>query len=239
MGRFGMQPGGRFVSNGFPMTFLVQRASNMQNGLQIVGLPKWADTVRFDITAKAPASAGTILDTDAVNALILSLLKDRFGLKYHTEERPLNAYSLVAVKPKLKKADPASRTHCLSVAAPAGSPPGSVTLTCQNTSMALFAEQLRGRAQGLLITPLDATGLEGGWDFTLLWNQRAGMTFAGPGRGGDGAPPADGAATASDPTGGLTIFDAVEKQLGLKLEMQKRPLPVFVIDQLNEKPTDN
>jgi uncharacterized protein (TIGR03435 family) len=45
---------------------------------------------------------------------------------------------------------------------------------------------------------------------------------------------------ASDPIGGgASVFDAVEKQLGLKLEARKRTLPVFVIDYIEEKPTDN
>jgi uncharacterized protein (TIGR03435 family) len=35
------------------------------------------------------------------------------------------------------------------------------------------------------------------------------------------------------------LFDAVEKQLGLKLEMRKRTYPVFVIDHIEEKPTEN
>jgi len=57
------------------------------------------------------------------------------------------------------------------------------------------------------------------------------------GPGSSGAPGA--APAASDPSGSSTIFEAVEKQLGLKLEKQKRPMQVFVIDHLEQKPTDN
>jgi hypothetical protein len=35
-----------------------------------------------------------------------------------------------------------------------------------------------------------------------------------------------------EPSGALSLFDALSKQFGLKLEMQKRPLPVLVIDQV-------
>ncbi len=42
--------------------------------------------------------------------------------------------------------------------------------------------------------------------------------------------------TASDPSGALSLYDAVNKQLGLKLEQQKRPMPVLVIDHVEEKP---
>jgi uncharacterized protein (TIGR03435 family) len=43
----------------------------------------------------------------------------------------------------------------------------------------------------------------------------------------------------SDSSGALTLFDAVNRQLGLKLEKQRRPVPVLVIDHIEEKPTDN
>ena len=45
--------------------------------------------------------------------------------------------------------------------------------------------------------------------------------------------------SASDPAGGYTLFDAVQKQLGLKLEMRKRSMPVTVIDRIAQKPTEN
>jgi uncharacterized protein (TIGR03435 family) len=44
---------------------------------------------------------------------------------------------------------------------------------------------------------------------------------------------------ASVPSGAVSLFDAVTRQLGLKLEMQKRPTPVLVIDHIEQKPTDN
>jgi uncharacterized protein (TIGR03435 family) len=64
------------------------------------------------------------------------------------------------------------------------------------------------------------------------------LGVAGPGRGGD-APPPGALPQAADPGGGYTIFEAVEKQLGLKLETQKRPLQVIVIDHIERKPTEN
>jgi len=53
------------------------------------------------------------------------------------------------------------------------------------------------------------------------------------------APAARGEDAAPDPSGVLTIFEAVEKQLGLKLEKQKRTMPVIVIDHIEQKPTEN
>jgi uncharacterized protein (TIGR03435 family) len=87
---------------------------------------------------------------------------------------------------------------------------------------------------------LDATGIEGGWDFTLTFSRNIGMMMAAVGgRGGDAAPGAGAMPSASEPSGALTLFEAVEKQLGLKLEMHKRSMPVIVIDHIEQKPTEN
>jgi uncharacterized protein (TIGR03435 family) len=202
--------------------------------------PKFANTDRFDITAKAAMgpSAGS-LDNDTMAPMMRALLADRFKMTYHTEERPVTAYSLVAAKPKMKKADAASRTFCKNVNAPPGSPPGSRVLNCQNITMAQFAERLQNLTQELIWPVVDATGIEGGWDFSLTFSQSAMMMAMAAGRGGDASQSPTGVPSASDPTGGLTIFEAVEKQLGLKLEKQKRSASVFVVDHIEQKPTDN
>jgi uncharacterized protein (TIGR03435 family) len=245
-GRFQTQPGGRLNAEGMAIRFLISRAFNANNRDEIAGLPPWADTERFDIVAKAASEgpSAPAIDNEALAPMIRALLVDRFKMTYHKEERPVSAYALVATKPKMKKADPASRTSCKSANAPAGSPPGSQVLTCQNITMAQFADRLQNMTMELNWPVLDATEIEGGWDFALTFSRNAGM--AG-GRGGDpgrtesdrkGA--ADGAVPmASEPTGAFTLFEAVEKQLGLKLELRKRSMPVVVIDHIEQKPTDN
>jgi len=241
MGRFQMQPGGRLVAEGMPLRFLVNRAFNTNNNEELAGLPDSAANERYDITAKTPAG-GPVLgngDMDAIAPMMLSLLKDRFKLAYHTEQRPMTAYSLVAGKAKMKKADPNSRIFCRNMPPPPGTPPGSRMLKCQNATMGLFAERLQNMVPDLAWPVADATNLEGGWDFTLTFTFRPQMAMqvAGPGRGGEAA--AGAMPEASDPTGGLTIFEAIEKQLGLKLEKQKRAVQVYVIDHIESKPTEN
>jgi uncharacterized protein (TIGR03435 family) len=240
MGGFRVQPGGRLVVQGMPMRFLIARAFNSNNNEEVVGIPSWADSERIEITAKAPSGvpSGPGMDLEAIAPMIRSLLADRFKMTYHTEQRPVFAYSLVQGKPKMKKADPASRTSCKNPVAAPGTPPNSRGMICQNTTMAQFAERLQNLAPELNWPVLDATGIEGGWDFTLTFTQSFPM-FNGPGRGVDAGPPGANVPTASDPAGGITIFDAMEKQLGLKLEKQKRLMPVIVIDHMEQKPTDN
>lgn len=257
MGRFSMQPGGRLVAEGMPLRFLVQRAFNTNNGEQIVGLPDGMND-RFDVNAKVPASTGmaTQVDNDALAPLMLSLLKERFKMTYHTENREITTYALVAAKPKLKKADPNSRIRCRNDNAPPRSPSGSRLLTCQNVTMAQFAERLQGIVPDLQWPVAEATGIEGTYDLSIIFQMRAmAMRMGGPppppppgggiGAGGGGgataagAPPDAALPSASDPIPGQTIFEALEKQLGLKLEKQKRSMPVIVIDHLEAKPTEN
>ncbi|HUA62996.1 MAG TPA: TIGR03435 family protein [Verrucomicrobiae bacterium] len=240
MRRFGMQAGGRFEATGSPLSFLINRAFNTNNRDQIVGLPSWADSTMYDIIAKASVetSGNPMMDSDALAPMLLNLLKDRFKLAYHTEERPAGTYTLSAGgKPKMKKADPASRIFCKTPQPPPGSPPMTRVLTCQNVTMGILAERLQGMTQELTWPVADATELEGGWDFTLTFSMGMPMMFRGP--GGDAGPGGAAVPTAADPTAGLTIFEAVEKQLGLKLAMQKRPMQVIVIDHLEQKPTEN
>jgi uncharacterized protein (TIGR03435 family) len=237
-----MQPGGRFIAQGISVRMLVSRAFNANSSDQVVGLPKWADTDRYDVNAKVPAEGASAapLDMDAVGPLVRSLLVERFKMQYHTEERPVAGYTLVANKPKMQRADPASRTFCKNVNPPAGAPPGSRTLNCQNITLEQFADRLQGLTSELSWPVLDSTGIEGGWDFSLTFSTMPATFRATMMRGAETAGQPEGnMPMAADPVGSLTIFEAVDKQLGLKLEMQKRSMPVIVIDHIEQKPTEN
>jgi uncharacterized protein (TIGR03435 family) len=117
---------------------------------------------------------------------------------------------------------------------PRNSNPGlELQLTCTNVTMAYFADQLPYLANGYVhhSAVLDSTGLEGGWDFTLSFSTM------GQFQGSPPVPPGTGGSV--DPNGTLSLPEAMEKQLGLRLERVKRPLPVLVIDHIEQKPTDN
>jgi uncharacterized protein (TIGR03435 family) len=230
--------GNRFITQNTTLRSLIAQAFRTSympfNEDAVTGLPSFADSARYDVTATASVSDDGAVETAP---MIRSLLEDRFKMKWHKEERPVNAYTLIAVKPKMKKADPASRSHCVRESGPAGSPRGTQTMTCQNIAMDDFANYLMAAGPGLNWPVKNSTGLEGGWDFSITYGRGPAPAMAGPAGGGverNGAPVAE----ASDPSGSLTIFEAIEK-LGLKLEMEKRPEQVVVIDHLEEKPTDN
>lgn len=246
---------GRLYLPGITLKNLISVAWDINGDDMLAGAPKWLDEDRYDILAKAPegVAIGDLTPTrnivpvniDALRPMIRSLVTERFKMVAHMENRPVNAYTLVAAKPKLKKADPASRTKWQEGALPdskAGkntNPSLGRLVTCQNVTMAQFAELLPGIAPGYLRTEvLDSTGLEGGWDFTFSFSP-AGVVQLGRQAGAGGAAPAGNTPEASDPSGAISLFDAVTTQLGLKLETQKRPTPVLVIEHIERKPIDN
>ncbi len=234
--------GGRVNAEGIPLSFLINRAFNPSYSGQLVGVPDSVNAVRIDMQAQAAAEVTQNLDPDTLAPMMLALLKERFGLKYHVEQREVQAYDLVAAKPKMKKADPAARSWCKAPAQVPGSAPapqGSQGLICQNVTMAQFAELLRGRTPELTTGVADATGLDGSWDFRFTFNPVIALAAARAAvEGAAGATPAPLSA-ASDPAMGVSIFDALDKQLGLKLEKVKRMAAVTVIDRIDLVPSDN
>jgi uncharacterized protein (TIGR03435 family) len=139
-------------------------------------------------------------------------------------------YALTAVKPKLKEADPSGRPGCQ------WSNADLPTLTCRNTTMTQFAETIYSRGSGFLDNPVvDLTGLTGAYDFSVAWLAKRAVEANRLVAVLPGAPVPETSGRVLGPT----LFEAVEKQLGLKLTPQKHPMPVIVIDQANRKPTDN
>jgi len=109
-------------------------------------------------------------------------------------------------------------------------------VTCQNITMAQFGAWLPSIAGGYTqVAALDMTGLEGGYDFTLNFSPIGQVQGPRP----DAGSATPGNAAALDPTGALSLLDAMRQQLGIRMEETKRPQPVLVIDAINEKPTEN
>jgi uncharacterized protein (TIGR03435 family) len=98
-------------------------------------------------------------------------------------------------------------------------------------TIAQIGDALQRVANGYIYnTVIDGTGLKDSYDFTLSFSS-ADKILPTAGAGD--------AANSSDPNGALSVFDAVNKQLGLKLEKSKRSYPVLVIDHIEETPTPN
>ena len=177
--RLQLQPNGRLDGQNIPLKAYINLAWNINSDELIGGLPKFAENARFDIVAKTSTTPGGQIDIDSLRLMLQKLLADRFKMTTHMEDRPVSGYVLTAVKPKLQKADPESRTGC------AEPPPGvadskdprvanpvlSRYLTCHNMTIAQLAEQLPSLANGYVQTPvLDSTGLTDAYDFTLSFS---------------------------------------------------------------------
>jgi uncharacterized protein (TIGR03435 family) len=224
------------------------------NAPMIANPPKWLDEDKFDVlarvappTAKAGSADAPDLDFEDFQKMTRKLIEDRFNFKWHMEDRPADAYVLLAVNPKLKKADPLYRSGCKQGPGRDGKDPRIATpilgrlLSCQNATMAQFVDFLFQVNNGYIKTALfDGTGLTGNYDFTLSfsgYSQIGGINdYSLP-----AAPPGESGSSAAgaDPTGAIPLFEAIKQQLGLKIEKQKRPVSMLVIDHIDEKPTDN
>jgi uncharacterized protein (TIGR03435 family) len=212
---------------GFKLPVLIHMAwVNPPQKREISGGPAWVKTDAFDIIAKAPRE----VPWENTQLMLRNLLTQRFHLRLHEENQPTTVYALTGGKrlPKLKDADPTRRSECKKSLGD-----GTITLTCQNTTMKQLEETALSEAWGLLDHPvIDLTGLSGAYDFFVTWSPvaRNGGTVAG----GDSSQVSE---VASAPSGDLTFFEALEKQIGLKLQKQKHEIPVLVIDSA-ERPVE-
>ena len=239
----GVRPGGRIDFRGFALKQLILISTglatqNIEDGSvgDLISGPKFLDTDKYDVVAKAPSDT----DLDTILSMLRTLLIERFKIKYHVEDQPINVWALTLQKKdaRLKPADPNSRSTCKRTNAANSFGVPTVTLTCQNTTLSQLADKLPDMARDYVDHPaVDASGLEGGFDFALSWTPLAqfesGQRGQAPGGGGGG-----GGGDASEPNGALSLFEGVQR-LGLNLEVRKQPYPVVVIDSMEAKPTEN
>ena len=213
---------GRVEIMGATLKGLLTLAFNV-DARMLVGGPKWLDEDRFDVISK---TAPTV-PFEAVRGMLKTLLVERFRLAAHNEDQPVPVYVLEAgKKPKLKESDGTARSDCKIVNT------DKRYYVCQNTTMAQFAERLPNVAAAYIHPPvLDLTEIKGAYDFQLYWTPKNALPDAA-------AKGADVSAQASTPAGDVTVFEAVDKQLGLKLEEQKHAVPVVVIDRVERSPVE-
>lgn len=223
-----MQPGGGFTATGVNLRILIMQAYNVKD-FQVTGGPGWMMSDRYDVNAKAEGLPDRV-PPEVLRPMLQALVEERFQLKFHKETKEMPVYVLVPGKGphKLK----ASET-------PAAGGPGQRGMfrigrgeaNLQGTTVAGLAQFL-GQQLGRPVT--DKTGITGNFDVKMNWTPEPGQG-GGP-FGGGGPPPPE--AVASTDTSGPSIFTAIQEQLGLKLETQKGPVEIMVIDSA-AKPTEN
>jgi uncharacterized protein (TIGR03435 family) len=213
---------------------LIVQSYNLVLSDQIVGLPNWANSERFDIEAKVAGeniAAFRKLTLDQVRSMGRPILADRFKFAGHTEKRVLPLYALVVAKDgsKLKpwtlggqggEGGGIARTGLIEMRHASNTNGAAINeLTGRGVSMDRLASILSQQGLGRVV--LDKTGLTDRYEFKLSW-----------------AADSIAAEANSTDTSGPSIFTAVSEQLGLKLEPRKGPVPVLVIDHI-EAPSHN
>ena len=234
---------GRYTVTGHTLAMLIRSAYRVQE-FQVVGGPEWIDTIRFDIQATEPAGLaagppGTVApgpgQPTGQQLMLQSLLADRFHLTVHRETRERPVYALVLARgdrklgPQLQRSTKdcaATRTCGTNIG------PGYIRVT--GVTMAQLAtafSNLSSTGSSLNRLVVDRSGLDGTYDAELRFTPEfVPPGFAGPGPTPSGQPPID--------PNGPSIFTAVQEQLGLKLDAQRGPVEVLVIDRAAQ-PTEN
>jgi uncharacterized protein (TIGR03435 family) len=202
-------------ASGVALKSILQAAYNQYNDQYWSGMPAWMESARFDIQAKFDPALFQNPTDDQRRAMLQALLAERFKIVIHTETRELPEYALVVIKggTKLRDANPGTlmRDDKNQLYCRAG------LTNFRQCTMFEFARD--ARIVGVDRIVVDRTGLTGRYDFEL--------NYASP---GSTAPP--GADAPPD------IYEALQDQLGLKLEPIRGPVPVFVVDHV-ERPSEN
>ena len=213
---------------------------------QLTG-PAWMGTAKFDIVAKVPAGS----TRDQAHLMLRHLLADRFKMTLHRERKEMAVYAL-RVGPsghKLKEA-----------AAPANPPEADAKLDQQMVvSMTKLTETLKSAGGGSganssfrheslssLVRTLsdhlgrpvvDETGLKGKYDFDMEFAPNQALLVVAPGGGPSPTGIDSGREGLASPF--PSISQAVQSQLGLKLEPTKLPVEIIVVDKAEKVPTEN
>ena len=215
--------GGGYTFTNVSLRSLISLAYNSMPFDRILGGPTWMLTDKYDVDTVGKEDA-----TMAERAVMVrSLLRDRFQLAVHMERRDLPVYFLVAahadgrLEPGLRRSqvdclDPEARKKAIAagrdtrIVCGLTFDPG--VFTASGVAVSVMLGELTA-ASGRAV--IDRTGLTGNYDIELKWTPQP------------------------DPNSdNVSIFTAVQEQLGLKLESGTAPLDVVVIDRI-ERPTEN
>jgi uncharacterized protein (TIGR03435 family) len=230
----GPGPAGGISVNNMTLKQMIQSAWHIMP-VQISGGPAWIDSARYNVVAKPekrPAPEESM-------RMLQALLKDRFQLVIHSETKEIPIYALVLARKdgKLGENLTESKEGGCTVPDPNQPPPllrggklGCGAIMSQRTMNGVSVPMTElARSLSLIVgrMVIDKTRLTAKYDYTVEFTPDESIALPG-------APPVAAQADSSKPT----LFTALQEQLGLKLESQKGPVEVFVVDRA-EKPSEN
>jgi uncharacterized protein (TIGR03435 family) len=197
-----------------PFREIVEFAYGIVSFDLIYGIPDPVGSAHFDIKAKIVNSdgerPGKLTDED-LQAMVIPLLADRFHLRIRVMPKVMTVYELVVATggPKFKLDKPDHSSLTMSWGR-------DNTLNFKNTSLSTLSGVLSD--SGLHGIVADHTGLKGAGDFSLHWSSDEAQEQGGPNV--------------------ISIFTAIQEQLGLKLKPVRLPVDTLVIDHA-EMPSAN
>jgi len=192
--------------------------------------PEWMKDVRIDISAKIPEGTAK----DQFPLMMKTLLVERFKLAVHWEKKEMTGYDLLLAKGGAKfkesKGEPEGDDVAWNMQKDAE---GYPVLPGNKSTMAAIAggystqrwanepvESIAGMLEFRLNGAVDnATGLTGKYDMLLHWIMDGGRV--------------------SDDIHGPTLLQALQDQLGLRVQKKKVTVDVLVVDHLEKAPTEN
>ena len=207
----------------FPLRMMLAAAYNL-TPKAVAGGPSWLDSDGYDVLGETPGSVRPTFEEQMT--MLRKLLAERFNLTLHRTEKEFSIYALTVARggPKLLAA--------ASTPSPAGAPllyfmlsPQSAKLTARSATMFEVAWAMQRTALDRPV--VDKTGLPGRYDVDLEWTPDE-MQFAGNRR--------TFAGEVEHPNPGL--FEAIQEQLGLRLDATKGPIETIVIDKVTRS-TEN
>jgi len=213
-------PGGEFRASNSTLGDLVHYVYGLRND-QVQGVDGWIERDRFDIVARPRT------DTDRARILLMaqSLLEERFRLVLRRDQREDNTYVLTLARADgklesgLQRADEDDCVARLKA--------GEIMLPKRPTSpIPANASRAAGRCKSIAAlaadlartfrtTVTDKTGLSGLWDYEYMFEKTLGPAIP------------------TDPVGQSdvlpSVFSALQRQLGLRLERQRGVVERLVI----------
>ena len=242
-----MPRGSQITFSGYNMQALLTEAFQLKTGAVLGDALATLSTQRYTILVKLPPEVdarAAFQDRDVIDNMLQKLLAQRFLLKYHWGTQTQDGYVLMAGTPKMKKADPNSRSLCKY-----GPPPGEKDIRstpdspfdnmgyCQNVTMDQFADMVQPMTADLVKNRVaNKTGLTGSYDFTIYFT--SGRKLRADTTASDDAAKQNGDVSAA-PVAGFRADDAFRKELGLLLVKQPGTYPALILDHIEKTPTEN
>jgi uncharacterized protein (TIGR03435 family) len=195
---------------------LILRAYGIRD-YQLEG-PDWLASEHFDIAAKFPESIsseslGREKYLAAFESMMQKMLAERFALAVHRDQKTMGVYALIVGKNGIRFKD-----------VPAGGPSSSDSHNTHYTGTGISMDNVAAFLSSRMDIPvLNFTGLKGVYNLTLDWVSESGQSKD------------DSAALPAGPT----LSDAVEDQLGLKLDRRKAPVEILIVDHAEKTPVSN